>query len=100
MNINPFIELLVAVLDLYWWVLVLSVILSWLTAFGVINRFNPVVAKVSEILYKLTEPLLRRIRKGVMRYMPDLGGIDLSPVILLLAIWFFQRVLYTYFYKY
>ncbi len=100
MNINQFIELLVAVLDLYWWVLVFSVILSWLTAFGVINRFNPAVAKISEILHKLTEPLLRRIRRVIMKYLPDLGGMDLSPVILLLAIWFFQRVLYTYFYKY
>lgn len=73
-----------------------SVVLSWLTAFGVVNRFNPVVAKASEVVYKLTEPFLRRIR----RYMPDLGGVDLSPIILLLALWFLKRVLYTYFYKY
>lgn len=96
MNINPFVELIAAVLDLYWWVLMFWIILSWLTSFGVINRFNPVVSKVSEVLYKLTEPVLRRIR----RYMPDLGGIDISPIVVMLAIWFLKRVLYTYFYSY
>jgi YggT family protein len=96
MNINPFIELFVAILELYWWVLMLSVILSWLSSFGIINRFNPVVAKVSEVVYKLTEPLLRRIR----RYLPDLGGIDISPIIVLLGIWFLKRVMYAYFYRY
>jgi len=96
MNINPFIELFVAVIDLYWWVIMFSVVISWLTSFGVVNQFNPIVAKVSEVLYKLTEPFLRRIR----RYMPDLGGIDLSPIVLLLGIWFLKRVLITYFYTY
>ena len=96
MNINPFIELIAAVLDLYWWVLMFWIILSWLTVFGVINRFNPAVAKASEVLYKLTEPVLRRIR----RYIPDLGGVDISPVFLLLGIWFIKKVMFTYFYTY
>lgn len=96
MNINPFVELFAAILDIYWWVVLFAVIMSWLTSFGVINRFNPAVAKMSEVLYKLTEPAMRRIR----RYMPDLGGIDLSPMVLLLGIWFLKRVLFTYLYKY
>jgi YggT family protein len=96
MNINPFIELAAAILDLYYWVLMFWIILSWLMAFGVINKFNPVVAKASEVLYKLTEPVLRKIR----RHMPDLGGVDLSPIILIFGIWFIKKVLFTYFYKY
>ena len=96
MNINPFIELAAALLDLYYWVLLFWILLSWLIAFGVINRFNPVVAKAQEVLYKLTEPVLRKIR----RYMPDLGGVDISPVVLMLGIWFIKKVLFTYFYKY
>lgn len=96
MNINPFIELIAAILDLYWWVLIFWVVLSWLAAFGVINRFNPAVVKISEVLHKLTDPALRRIR----RYMPDLGGIDISPIILLLALSFTKKVLFTYFYSY
>ena len=95
MNINPFIELIAAILDLYSYVLVFYIILSWLTSFGVINRFNPAVAKVSEILYKATEPVLRKIR----RHVPDLGGIDISPIVVFLGIWFIKRVLFTYFYR-
>lgn len=96
MNLNPFIELIAAIADLYWWVLMFWIILSWLTSFGVINRFNPVVAKASEVLHKLTNPVLRRIRP----YMPELGGVDLSPVVVLLGLWFIKRVLYAYFYVY
>lgn len=96
MNINPFIELIVLILDLYWWVLLFWVVISWLSAFGVINHFNPVVAKIADVLERLTDPVLRRIR----RYMPNLGGVDISPVVVLLAIWFVKRILYTYFYRY
>jgi YggT family protein len=96
MNINPFIDLISEVFDLYQYVIISSIIMSWLISFGVVNRFNPVVAKVSEILYKLTEPLFRRIR----RKLPDFGGIDIiSPIIVLLGMWFIKRVLYTYFYS-
>lgn len=96
MNINPFIELFAAIAEIYWWVLLFSIILSWLMHFGIINRFNPVVAKIYEILFKLTEPVLKKIR----RYMPDLGGVDFSPVVLLLALSFVKNALFTYFYKY
>lgn len=54
------------------------------------------VAHVSDALYKLTEPVLRRIR----RYMPDLGMVDLSPIVVFIAIRFISNVLYTYFYSY
>jgi YggT family protein len=96
MNINPFIDLIVAVLNLYGWVLVLWIIISWLISFDIINRHSPFVAKISEVLFKLTEPVLRRVR----RYMPDLGAIDISPIVVFLFIHFLTNVLHTYFYTY
>lgn len=95
MNINPFITLITTVLDLYGWVLLAWIIISLLISFDIINRYNPVVSKVSEFLYKATEPVLRRIR----RYMPNIGAIDLSPIVVFLLIRFINNVLYTYFWS-
>jgi YggT family protein len=75
-------------LSLYTWVVIASVIFSWLIAFNVINPYNQFVRSVWQALGAVTEPLLRPIR----RYMPDLGGLDLSPVILLLGIFFIRSV--------
>ena len=75
-------------LNLYVWVVIASVVFSWLIAFNVINPYNQFVRSVWQAVNALTEPLLRPIR----RYMPDLGGIDLSPVVLLLAIFFVRSV--------
>jgi len=94
MNLNPFIDLIATVLSIYAWVLVAWIVLSWLLHFGVVNRHNTFVARLSDVLYRLTEPALRRIR----RYMPDLGGIDLSPIVFFLMVRFTISVLYTYFY--
>jgi len=80
------------VLDLYVWVIIISAILSWLVAFNVINTRNQFVYTVGNVLYRLTEPALRPIR----RFMPNLGGIDLSPIVLLLAIFFVQQLLVRY----
>ncbi|KQZ49324.1 hypothetical protein ASD54_15410 [Rhizobium sp. Root149] len=78
-------------LNLYTWVLILSAIFSWLFAFNVINSSNQVVNTIGTMLYNLTEPALRPIR----RFMPNLGGIDISPVILLLIIFFLRSLLWT-----
>ena len=75
-------------LNLYTWVVIASVIFSWLIAFNVINPYNQFVRSIWQALNAVTEPLLRPIR----RFMPDLGGIDLSPVILLLGIFFIRSV--------
>jgi len=75
-------------LNLYTWVVIASVVFSWLIAFNVINPYNQFVRSVWQALNAVTEPLLRPIR----RYMPDLGGIDLSPVVLLLGIFFVRSV--------
>jgi len=82
-------ELIYIVLDLYKWCLIVFVILSWLIAFNVVNTYNRFVFSVNDFLYKITEPALRPIR----RILPNLGGVDISPVILILIIWFLQRLL-------
>lgn len=78
-------------LNLYTWVLIISAIFSWLYAFNVINSSNQVVNTIGTMLYNLTEPALRPIR----RFMPNLGGIDISPVILLLIIFFIRSLMWT-----
>lgn len=78
------------ILNLYWWVIVIGAVLSWLVAFEVINTRNRFIAMVLDFTYRLTEPALRPIR----RVLPDLGGIDISPVLLLLGIMFAQKLLY------
>jgi YggT family protein len=80
------------VLQLYVWVIIISAIMSWLVAFNVINTGNQFVNTVGTVLYRLTEPALAPIR----RFMPNLGGIDLSPIVLLLLIFFLQQLLVRY----
>lgn len=77
------------VLTLYLYVVIAMAILSWLIAFNVVNTRNPVVNMIAEFLYRVTEPVLRPIRN----MLPDLGGIDISPVILFLIIIFIQSVI-------
>jgi len=77
------------VLTLYIYVLIAAAVLSWLIAFNVVNTRNQIVHMVAEFLYRITEPALRPIRK----LLPNLGGIDLSPVILILIIVFVQSVI-------
>ena len=78
-------------LNLYTWVLIGSAIFSWLYAFNVINSHNQFVNSVGRFLYNVTEPLLRPIR----RVLPDLGGIDISPIILLLIIFFVRSLMWN-----
>ncbi|MFD1746400.1 YggT family protein [Rhizobium helianthi] len=78
-------------LNLYTWVLIISAIFSWLYAFNVINSSNQFVNSIGTMLFNLTEPALRPIR----RIMPSLGGIDISPVILLLIIFFIRSLMWT-----
>lgn len=89
---NPFIWLVVTVLDIYFWIILATVILSWLTAFNVINGSNPYVRQVGYALRRLTEPLLGPIR----RFLPDLGGIDISPVVLLIVLSFVRYFIVYY----
>ncbi|MTW16861.1 YggT family protein [Rhodoplanes serenus] len=83
-----FLSFLSTLLTLYVYVLIAAAVLSWLIAFNVVNTRNQAVSTIGEFLYRITEPVLRPIR----RMMPDLGGIDISPVIVILAIFFIQSV--------
>ena len=91
---NSLIRLVDTIIWLYIYVLLASAVLSWLVAFNVVNVRNPVVAQIGEVLYRLTEPLLRPIRN----VLPNLGGIDISPVILVLLLVFISNLLHEYFY--
>jgi YggT family protein len=81
-------------LDIYIWLLIAAAILSWLVAFNVVNARNQFVHMVGDFLYRITEPVLRPIRN----VMPNLGGIDLSPVILILLIILIKDIIVRYIY--
>ena len=81
-------DVVLAALNLYWWVIIASAVFSWLFAFNVINVRNQGVAAIGNFLFQATEPALRPIR----RIMPNLGTIDISPIILLLGCFFVQSV--------
>jgi len=88
--LNPIAWLLVEVIDIYVWVVIAAVVVSWLIAFGVINLHNQLARQIVQTLELLTEPLLRRIRKIV----PPIGGLDLSPLILILGLYFIRYAIF------
>jgi len=88
-----FLNLVSTVISIFIWLLIAQAVLSWLVAFGIVNRHNRVVATIGDFLWRVTEPLLRPIR----RVLPDLGGIDISPVILILLLWFLRDLMFEYF---
>jgi len=90
--INPFVQLLVTVIQLYSYVLWAWLILSWLIALNIVNRHVPIVQRINFALFRLTDPLLRPIRKR----MPDLGNIDISPIVLILLLNFVSYTLVYY----
>lgn len=81
------------VLGLYAWILIISAVVSWLIAFNIINTYNRTVGAVVDVLYRVTEPVLRPLR----RIIPNLGGLDISPIVVLFAIWFLQDLIGRYF---
>jgi len=87
--IVPVFQIVLTVIQLFIYVIIAQAILSWLVAFNVINTHNRFVASVGEVLYRLTEPALAPIR----RRLPAFGGVDLSPVVLILGLIFIQMVL-------
>ena len=79
-------------LNIYKWIVIANVIISWLVAFNVLNTQNRFVYSVLELTYRLTEPFLNKIR----RFLPNLGTLDISPIILLLLIWFIEMCMKLY----
>lgn len=86
------IDIVIIALNLYWWVIIISAVLSWLIAFNVVNYRNQIVAQIDTTLRALTEPVLAPIR----RRMPNLGAVDISPIVVLLGIIFIQMILAYY----
>jgi len=80
------------IINIYTWIVIASAIMSWLVAFGVVNVRNQFIRMVVDFLYRITEPALRPIR----RVVPNLGGTDISPVILLLGLFFLRSLLAEY----
>jgi YggT family protein len=80
------------VIQIYIWILIASAILSWLVSFDVVNRRNPLVNRVGQFLYQVTNPVLQPIR----RVLPLIGGVDLSPLVVILLLWFIRNLLFEY----
>ncbi len=89
---NSVIILVSQVIELYIWLLIIQAILSWLIAFGIVNTQSSLVNMVGNFLYKITEPLLRPIKK----LLPDFAGVDISPVILIILLIFLRNLLFEY----
>lgn len=87
--IGPLLTIIDMVLQLYVWAIIISAILSWLVHFDVVNRRNPIVHAIGSFLWRITEPVLRPIR----RFVPAFGGVDVSPIVLILGIYFVQMVI-------
>ena len=92
---NSILALFNEIVGLYIWVLVINAAASWLVAFNVINTSNRFVYSVLEISHKLTNPALRIIRS----FMPNLGSVDISPIVLILALVFLRNFINEIFYK-
>ena len=90
----PILNTLMFALNIYIWILIANAIFSWLYAFNVINTNNQFVNTIGRALYQMTEPVLRPIR----RVMPDLGGVDISPIIVVLIIYLIQQIVVYYIY--
>ena len=84
--------LVLQVLKIYSYVVIANVIISWLVAFNILNTQNRFVYSILELTYRLTDPFLNKIR----RFLPNLGTLDISPVVLLVLIWFLQTCMYLY----
>jgi YggT family protein len=89
---NSIFLLIDAILDLYSWVIIIAVILSWLSSLNIINNSNQIVSMVHETAWRLTDPVFRKIRS----FLPNLGGLDISPIIALLIIYFLRSLLREY----
>ena len=87
--IGPLFWLITTVIDLYIWVIIIGAVLSWLVAFNVVNTSNRFVWAVGDFVHRITEPALRPIRS----ILPNLGGIDISPLVLILLLIFAKQVL-------
>ena len=87
---NSVLMLIDRIIDLYVWIIILSAVLSWLVAFNVINMRNRFVYLVGDALNRLTEPVYRPVR----RILPDMGGLDLAPLVVIFGLWFLRDIMW------
>ncbi len=92
MPINPFIWLILELIEIYTYVVVAAVIVSWLIAFGVLNTYNPLARSIVTFLDAATEPVFRQVR----RIIPPIGGLDIAPLIVLIALQFLSYLISYY----
>jgi YggT family protein len=90
--INPFVWLVLQLISIYTWIVIIAVVVSWLVAFGVINVYNHVARGIVQSLDAITEPVFRQVR----RVIPPIGGLDLSPLIVLIALQFLSYLITYY----
>lgn len=95
---NPFIDLINNVISLINLALMVWIVLGLLIHFDIVNRYSPLVNRIQNALSRFFEPILQPIRKKLNRWLPNLQGIDLSPVVLLLLLHFITNALYSWFY--
>jgi YggT family protein len=89
---RPIIELILWLLQLYLWIIIITALMSWLIAFNVVNFRNDLVRTIWDTLNRLTEPVLRPIRER----LPNMGGVDISPIVVILLIWLISREIEEY----
>jgi YggT family protein len=89
---NPFIWLILQIISIYTWIVIAAVVMSWLIAFGVINTYNRFARSVVQFLDAMTEPVFRQVR----RVIPPIGGLDISPLIVLIALQFLSYLILYY----
>lgn len=87
--LGPIIDITIAVIRFYTWLVIAAAIMSWLVAFGVVNTYNRLVHTINDFLYRITEPALRPLR----RFIPSLGGVDITPVVLIFILWLITDIL-------
>ena len=90
---KSFLILIDSVVTIYIWILIINALLSWLIAFNVLNTSNRLVYSLLDVSYKMTDPLLRPIRN----FLPNLGNIDISPVVLILLLMFERNLIFEFF---
>ena len=89
---NSLVILISQIIELFIWLLIIQAIMSWLITFGIINTQSSIVNMIGNFIYKITEPLLKPIRN----LLPEFGGVDISPVILIILLIFLRNIIFEY----
>lgn len=97
--LNPFINLISNIISLVNLLLIVWIVLGLLVHFDIVNRFNPLVKRIQQSLDRFFNPLLDPIRRRLKRWLPDMGGLDITPIVFLFLLHFIEDALYSWFYQ-